>query len=94
MEVTLKVFTQTALTSHAINIICAVSNTQHNTSYRYTVLSGPSGLVACRSRADVSNLNGFIEEDSSLEGLTAEEIMLISTGSVFNNAAQVRHVPK
>ena len=42
----------------------------------------------------VVEMNGFIEEDSSLEGLTAEEIMLISTGSVFNNAAQVRHVPK
>ncbi|CAM9233299.1 unnamed protein product, partial [Laminaria digitata] len=39
--------------------------------------------------ADVSNLNGFIEADSSLEDLTTEEIMLITTGTVFNNAAQV-----
>lgn len=39
--------------------------------------------------AYVSNLNGFIEADSSLEGLTAKEIMLVTTGTVFNNAAQV-----
>lgn len=41
---------------------------------------------------DVTNLNAFIDEDPTLEGKTAEEIMLITDGTVFNNAAQVRVV--
>lgn len=43
----------------------------------------------CKPDADIDNLNGFVEEDASLEGLTLVEIMKISTGTVFNNAAQV-----
>lgn len=39
--------------------------------------------------ADVTNINAFIEEDPSLEGLTIEEIMLVTDGTVFNNAGQV-----
>lgn len=39
--------------------------------------------------ADVNNLNDYVEADSSLEGLTLDEIMTTTDGSVFNNAAQV-----
>jgi Fe-Mn family superoxide dismutase len=37
----------------------------------------------------VTNLNGFVENDASLQGKSLEEIILTSDGGVFNNAAQV-----
>ncbi len=37
----------------------------------------------------VTNLNGFVENDASLQGKSLEEIILASDGGVFNNAAQV-----
>jgi Fe-Mn family superoxide dismutase len=37
----------------------------------------------------VTNLNGFVENDASLQGKSLEEIILSSDGGVFNNAAQV-----
>ncbi|MBU0552496.1 superoxide dismutase [Fe] [Myxococcota bacterium] len=40
-------------------------------------------------QAYVNNLNGFVANDASLEGKTLEEIILSSSGGVFNNAAQV-----
>lgn len=42
------------------------------------------------SWTDVANINGFIEEDPSLAGMTVDEIMMVTDGTVFNNAAQVR----
>lgn len=40
--------------------------------------------------SDVDNLNGFIEEDPSLEDLNLWKIMMKSDGGLFNNAAQVK----
>jgi Fe-Mn family superoxide dismutase len=40
-------------------------------------------------KAYVDNLNKFIETDSSLKGKSLEEIILSSTGGIFNNAAQI-----
>jgi superoxide dismutase, Fe-Mn family len=39
--------------------------------------------------AYIVNLNKFIETDSTLAGKSLEEIVLSSTGAVFNNAAQI-----
>jgi Fe-Mn family superoxide dismutase len=39
-------------------------------------------------KAYLDNLNKMIETDSSLKGKTLEEIVVSSTGGVFNNAAQ------
>lgn len=39
-------------------------------------------------KAYVDNLNKFIETDSSLKGKSLEEIVLSSSGGIFNNAAQ------
>ncbi|MBC7754874.1 MAG: superoxide dismutase [Moraxellaceae bacterium] len=39
-------------------------------------------------KAYIDNLNKFIETDSSLKGKSIEEIVLSSTGGIFNNAAQ------
>lgn len=40
-------------------------------------------------KAYVDNLNKFIETDPSLKGKSLEEIVLSSTGGIFNNAAQI-----
>jgi superoxide dismutase, Fe-Mn family len=40
-------------------------------------------------KAYVDNLNKFMETDASLKGKSLEEIVLSSTGAVFNNAAQI-----
>ena len=40
-------------------------------------------------KAYIDNLNKFIETDASLKGKTLEEIVLSSTGGIFNNAAQI-----
>lgn len=40
-------------------------------------------------KAYIDNLNKFIETDSSLKGKSLEEIVLSSTGGIFNNAAQI-----
>lgn len=40
-------------------------------------------------KAYIDNLNKFIETDSSLKGKSLEEIILSSTGGIFNNAAQI-----
>lgn len=40
-------------------------------------------------KAYVDNLNKFIETDPSLKGKSLEEIILSSTGGIFNNAAQI-----
>ena len=39
-------------------------------------------------KAYVDNLNKFLETDASLKGKSLEEIVLSSSGGVFNNAAQ------
>ena len=39
-------------------------------------------------KAYIDNLNKFIETDPSLKGKSLEEIILSSTGGIFNNAAQ------
>ncbi len=39
--------------------------------------------------AYIVNLNKFIETDSTLAGKSLEEIVLSSTGGIFNNAAQI-----
>jgi len=39
-------------------------------------------------KAYIDNLNKFIETDVSLKGKSLEEIVLSSTGGIFNNAAQ------
>lgn len=39
-------------------------------------------------KAYIDNLNKFIETDASLKGKSLEEIILSSTGGIFNNAAQ------
>ncbi len=39
-------------------------------------------------KAYIDNLNKFIETDASLKGKSLEEIVLSSTGGIFNNAAQ------
>ncbi len=40
-------------------------------------------------KAYIDNLNKFIETDTSLKGKSLEEIVLSSTGGIFNNAAQI-----
>lgn len=40
-------------------------------------------------KAYIDNLNKFIETDSSLKGKSLEEIVLSSSGGIFNNAAQI-----
>ena len=40
-------------------------------------------------KAYIDNLNKFLETDVSLKGKTLEEIVLSSTGGIFNNAAQI-----
>lgn len=40
-------------------------------------------------KAYIDNLNKFIETDASLKGKSLEEIVLSSTGGIFNNAAQI-----
>jgi Fe-Mn family superoxide dismutase len=40
-------------------------------------------------KAYVDNLNKFIETDGSLKGKSLEEIVLSSSGGIFNNAAQI-----
>lgn len=40
-------------------------------------------------KAYIDNLNKLIESDSQLQGKNLEEIVLSSTGGVFNNAAQI-----
>lgn len=40
-------------------------------------------------KAYIDNLNKFLETDASLKGKTLEEIVLSSTGGIFNNAAQI-----
>ena len=37
----------------------------------------------------VTNLNNFVAENAELQGLSLEEIVLKSSGGIFNNAAQV-----
>lgn len=39
-------------------------------------------------KAYIDNLNKFMETDASLKGKSLEEIVLSSTGGIFNNAAQ------
>lgn len=39
--------------------------------------------------AYVVNLNKFVETDASLKGKSLEEIILTSSGGIFNNAAQI-----
>lgn len=39
-------------------------------------------------KAYIDNLNKFLETDSSLQGKSLEEIVVTSSGGVFNNAAQ------
>lgn len=48
-----------------------------------------SSLVSCLS--DVTNTNAFIEEDSSLAGLSLWKLMKATSGTVFNNVAQVNY---
>lgn len=40
-------------------------------------------------KAYIDNLNKFVETDASLKGKSIEEIVLSSTGGIFNNAAQI-----
>lgn len=40
-------------------------------------------------KAYIDNLNKFIETDPSLKGKSLEEVILSSTGGIFNNAAQI-----
>jgi Fe-Mn family superoxide dismutase len=40
-------------------------------------------------KAYIDNLNKFIETDASLKGKSIEEIVLSSSGGIFNNAAQI-----
>jgi len=40
-------------------------------------------------QAYVTNLNGFVEKDPSLQGKSLEQLILSTSGPVFNNAAQV-----
>lgn len=40
-------------------------------------------------KAYIDNLNKFIDADSSLKGKSLEEIVLQSSGGIFNNAAQI-----
>lgn len=40
-------------------------------------------------KAYIDNLNKFLETESSLKGKTLEEIVLTSSGGIFNNAAQI-----
>ncbi len=40
-------------------------------------------------KAYIDNLNKFAETDASLKGKTLEEIVVSSSGGVFNNAAQI-----
>ena len=40
-------------------------------------------------KAYIDNLNKFLETDASLKGKSLEEIVLTSTGGIFNNAAQI-----
>jgi len=40
-------------------------------------------------KAYIDNLNKFIETDASLKGKSLEEIVLSSSGGIFNNAAQI-----
>lgn len=40
-------------------------------------------------KAYVDNLNKFMETDANLKGKSLEEIVLASSGGVFNNAAQI-----
>ncbi|MFZ3231765.1 MAG: superoxide dismutase [Pseudobdellovibrio sp.] len=40
-------------------------------------------------KAYIDNLNKFIETDVTLKGKSLEEIILSSTGGIFNNAAQI-----
>jgi Fe-Mn family superoxide dismutase len=40
-------------------------------------------------QAYVNNLNKFVDADPSLQGKTLEELVLSTSGGVFNNAAQV-----
>lgn len=40
-------------------------------------------------KAYIDNLNKFIETEASLKGKSLEEIVLSSTGGIFNNAAQI-----
>jgi Fe-Mn family superoxide dismutase len=40
-------------------------------------------------KAYIDKLNGFIEADAALKSKSLEEIVLSSTGGVFNNAAQI-----
>ena len=40
-------------------------------------------------KAYIDNLNKFMETDASLKGKSLEEIVLSSSGGIFNNAAQI-----
>lgn len=40
-------------------------------------------------KAYIDNLNKFIDTDSTLRGKSLEDIILTSTGGIFNNAAQI-----
>ncbi len=40
-------------------------------------------------KAYIDNLNKFIETDASLKGKSLEEIVVSSSGGIFNNAAQI-----
>ena len=40
-------------------------------------------------KAYIDNLNKFIETDANLKGKSLEEIVLSSSGGIFNNAAQI-----
>ncbi len=40
-------------------------------------------------KAYIDNLNKFLETEASLKGKTLEEIVVTSTGGIFNNAAQI-----
>lgn len=40
-------------------------------------------------KAYIDNLNKFLDTDASLKGKSLEEIILSSTGGIFNNAAQI-----
>lgn len=52
-----------------------------------TLINNAITLLAFQS--DVNNVNGFIDEDPSLAGLSLWKLMKQTDGSIFNNVAQV-----
>lgn len=51
----------------------------------------PTHAAINLAQSDVNNVNGFIAEDPSLEGLTLWKLMKNTEGSIFNNVAQARN---